>query len=596
MKFKFTYFAFLFVIWQFYLPLQVKAGKPPEKDTSVSTMPFGVYLTGIKKLSLYGQENVFAFWITKSGSISIAPISEFKNYGIPRRNPLSFFEQLTEIAIDDIPVSNSVYFYSDSLPYISSVATVGYFGRFLDSIPQAAGIKGLALNSSGVRFACIHNNQSNYLAKRDNAGKWITIPIVYAANTTESNYFLWFFYAAVVIAALILILILKNNATKREIDSRKEKSETLEEIRLFKDSPLTLADKPQITEVENAILRIIRNPRTPLPMSIVINGTWGSGKSSIMNRVKETLDNNAEDKDRFITSWFNVWHQQNETSLLNAFLLKIINTYEQRFYRNGFQQSLGFRLKLLRTRFLKQAWNKQFLTVLSVAFIIYFFLLFLGWMLYPFFPQRLNFIKSLCVNSDKLFSNENLKVLGGLVVTVISLLFINAESKSSIGVLVNLISQKGFKLDAENADPGFREKFRKQYWEIMDAVGGKKLVVFVDDLDRIGGDKIFEMLEAINFISDIASKPDDAVTDSPNTYFVLGMYTQEVAKNLGKKLSEINGTDIPDDGKQEEKNSLFIKKGMRYIEKMVQLSVSVPFNTAQLKELNSEPFSSQNQS
>jgi hypothetical protein len=86
-----------------------------------------------------------------------------------------------------------------------------------------------------------------------------------------------------------------------------------------------------------------------------------------------------------------------------------------------------------------------------------------------------------------------------------------------------------------------------------------------------------ELLEGINFISDIASRPPEAGSTLPNTIFVLGMHTREVARLVGSQLNKINGAQSTPE-----------QSGMLYIEKMTQLVVTVPFdsdNSEQLKKL-----------
>jgi len=50
------------------------------------------------------------------------------------------------------------------------------------------------------------------------------------------------------------------------------------------------------------------------------------------------------------------------------------------------------------------------------------------------------------------------------------------------------------------AQTSFLEKFRKQYGEVVGALGKYRLAIFVDDLDRCRPDKIAEMLEAGNYL------------------------------------------------------------------------------------------------
>jgi hypothetical protein len=137
-----------------------------------------------------------------------------------------------------------------------------------------------------------------------------------------------------------------------------------------------------------------------------------------------------------------------------------------------------------------------------------------------------------------------------------------------------------FKIDSENQKPGYREKFKEDFWDVLKASDqSKKQVVFIDDIDRISGERILELLEAINFISDAASSPLNSNFESTtgkkatsNMIFVLSMATEEVARNLGEQLKKMNNS--PRDSQE---------LGLYYIEKMVQLVVSVPFDESNIK-------------
>lgn len=66
--------------------------------------------------------------------------------------------------------------------------------------------------------------------------------------------------------------------------------------------------------VAEAVSRFIQNPGSGLPFTIAIHGRWGSGKSSIMEMVREHLRGAG-----YSPLWFNAWHHQDE-NLLAALL------------------------------------------------------------------------------------------------------------------------------------------------------------------------------------------------------------------------------------------------------------------------------------
>ena len=120
-------------------------------------------------------------------------------------------------------------------------------------------------------------------------------------------------------------------------------------------------------------------------------------------------------------------------------------------------------------------------------------------------------------------------------------------------------------MEAAKEDPGFREKYKREFWEILEAAGDdKRYVVFVDDMDRINGSRLKDLMEGINFISDTASRPSQLSNAKASIFFVLGMSVDEVVYNLGK---ELNPNATPVDQKI---------YGAAFMQKMVDLVVQVP--------------------
>ena len=69
----------------------------------------------------------------------------------------------------------------------------------------------------------------------------------------------------------------------------------------FSDLPVD-SKKDDIFEVSNyvnALSAFIKECTTP--MTIAIQGTWGAGKTSLMNLIREELGNSVD------TIWFNTW-------------------------------------------------------------------------------------------------------------------------------------------------------------------------------------------------------------------------------------------------------------------------------------------------
>ena len=107
-------------------------------------------------------------------------------------------------------------------------------------------------------------------------------------------------------------------------------------------------DKLGFWPVSHALSRFLRNRNTEPPLTVAITGSWGSGKSSLMNFLKTEL---ASSGVRPI--WFNAWHHESEEEHLLAALLQNIRTQGVPPFLSidgGKFYGLRFRLSLLLNR------------------------------------------------------------------------------------------------------------------------------------------------------------------------------------------------------------------------------------------------------
>jgi Cdc6-like AAA superfamily ATPase len=554
-------------------------------DSALTIIAKQYNLTNVSAREKFGNDSSF-----KSKVLALA--TQFSNY-----NDTGLYASPTRIIANNAIINESeykVYFYGNS-KYIESTDTFMYASsgslyeryRNIDSINPAQQIKSIALANNNPSLAVIKNNSFNYLFKKSD-NQWNINPII-IDNLQQLNSNLIKIILLTIIVLFIVCIIyfitrlrVANNNIQQVIG---KPAGAIENALLTKsEKPIGLQNQDLLgfEELENAVVSIIKNPQTELPLSIVINGSWGSGKTSMMNRIKERLEKDNEKSERFITTWFNVWHLQEENSLLSTFLLNIIDAYERDY-------TSVFRLQLAIKRFVKLPAMKQMgfgfaVAIIGSLLLLIIFSLFPSlqtWSLMPdliiyYYFQLQNFYDGIILTD--FFKKNNTLIT--IIIAVFSYIFLNRQfMPSGLSAFFELLPKNNFSFDVEKSPPGYREKFKKDYWEIVD-VGkqGKRLVVFIDDIDRISGDKIRELLEGINFISDIASRPADVSSKAPNTVFVLGMYMSEVAKNLGAQLEKINGSEVHDEKKA-------ITLGNRYLDKMVQLVVPVPFDKKN-KQLN----------
>lgn len=84
-------------------------------------------------------------------------------------------------------------------------------------------------------------------------------------------------------------------------------------------------DQFGIAPFENGLIRFIENTSTPI--TIALQGEWGSGKTSLMNSLKNELGDNDKDNSPFFSVWLNTWEyalmKDAETTLMEI-IVKLI--------------------------------------------------------------------------------------------------------------------------------------------------------------------------------------------------------------------------------------------------------------------------------
>lgn len=96
-------------------------------------------------------------------------------------------------------------------------------------------------------------------------------------------------------------------------------------LEICNDSAIDSAEQFNFESYVKAFEEIITNPENETPLSIVINGRWGCGKTSLMKTLKKKLETNLEntDKRKIKTIWFNAWKYSNTDQLLASLVREI---------------------------------------------------------------------------------------------------------------------------------------------------------------------------------------------------------------------------------------------------------------------------------
>jgi photosystem II stability/assembly factor-like uncharacterized protein len=315
------------------------------------------------------------------------------------------------------------------------------------------------------------------------------------------------------------------------------------------DSPVTSPSQDLLgrASLANRLFRFLSNSNTKPPFCLSIEAPWGHGKSSIMGMLESLLTTQKT----AATVWFNAWHHRKEDSLL-AFLLEAIK-------KQSVPKDLAwinFARKLL---WLRAQTPLGLLFLLGLGFVCCLFYFratptdlppwldayepwlkkYKAWRdsyqptlehflaLAALFPGYQILLKSFRIDPEKL-----------LTATKDSLRLADLRGKTDV-----------------------RAGFLEELSTVIQCLPGKRLVIFLDDLDRCPPDHIVEMLEAVNFLS-----------GASNCIFVLGIDRHYVETAVGLHYEKIAAARSPKLDPTTARNA-FAKS---YLEKIINITVGLP--------------------
>lgn len=213
------------------------------------------------------------------------------------------------------------------------------------------------------------------------------------------------------------------------------------------------------------------------PMTIAIQGDWGSGKTSMMNMIREQIQGNV------IPIWFNTW-QFSQFEMQSFLAISLLNNFLEELGEQDFGKRIMAKI------------GRGFLNVAKGAMVV----------------------ATEKVVGETIAGNVNDAMGGG-----------PAELAQEVKELKSRIEK------------AVQERLKKE--------NKSRLVVFIDDLDRLAPEKAVELLEVLKLFLDV-----------PNCIFVLAVDYAVVMQGLEKKFGKSVG-DV---------------KGKSFFDKIIQLPFTVP--------------------
>ena len=362
-------------------------------------------------------------------------------------------------------------------------------------------------------------------------------------------------------------------------------------------APALKSDKPiqdlnQASDAQKDIVKrisaFVRNPDASAPLTFAITGKWGTGKSSLMRLIQEKMR-----KYNAPCVWFNAWHHQNETHLFASLMESIrrdaVIANSLSFHQ--FASNLDFRLNLVRVRFLDRP-----VAVLVAGLVLTALLIFTVWSFQWAFTS---YGQQAPATSDNGFAQPEL----ALIETFESLSPFFVALVSFMLTLVSIVSNfnplKGFGIKPASLlrtsrrwiqfprfrdRLSFRDQFGRAFGEVCSALGARRLVIIIDDLDRCRPDQVVEILEAVNFLTSNGECFVFLGIDEHQVNHAVGLHYSEIAEQMQvhKQADHDNGKEggrtpkgsgVMNDAERMAARQSYAK---HYLQKLINVSIPVP--------------------
>jgi tetratricopeptide (TPR) repeat protein len=308
-----------------------------------------------------------------------------------------------------------------------------------------------------------------------------------------------------------------------------------------------ISDKPSAVDALDfnpyvkGLATLISAPETETPITISITGSWGSGKTSLMQLLEREVYDQARKRKAFDLKclWVNVWQVSQQGEGGQALLQALFTEVRARL---GLFRRVVFDWYLLRDRIDVNALIRQVLVNSYRALIVIAPLLFVR------FIDQSHFRAA---GVDETRASQSVALLLALWL-VVKPMIEAAREKVSLD-LGAILKDAPYEIKV-SALQKLQAHFRRLVTEWVGKNG--RIAVFIDDLDRCPPDKIAEVLEALKLF---------ATTEG--CVYVLGLDQDIVARSIQVRYKDITGG--ADGGTMP-------LEGVRYLEKIIQIPFILP--------------------
>ena len=326
------------------------------------------------------------------------------------------------------------------------------------------------------------------------------------------------------------------------------------------DRPIrTGEDALQREPIANALSDVLRNPASEPPLTVAITGDWGQGKSSLMNLVKENLQEH-----NYKAVWFNAWHHQKERHMFASLMQSICEqAVPSLFTRPG----LRFYGRLILRRLIRHPFWTVLLLILSVLCLVL-------WMRANWLFDVIELLPGL----DRIDALKDRNIVLSVILFLTSFpypawkAFVPDLKRVKPGYLI-AAAAKAVRPKTFGDQLGFRHRFREALREVVEAMKPYRMVIIIDDLDRCRPEHVVDTLEAINYLA-----------DAGDCYVVMGIAREQVIRCVGLRFKEIahEVSVVSSDGgrnSDSKGDTGRLKRAdyaRQYLEKIINLEVRIP--------------------
>lgn len=325
----------------------------------------------------------------------------------------------------------------------------------------------------------------------------------------------------------------------------------------------TLGFKPYV----EAVAVFLTHSETHPPLTLSVEGAWGSGKSSFMLQLEDCIKAKGGK-----TVWFNAWRHDKEEELWAAFALDFTSKLAATVPR---WKRWLLHLKLSSLRFdWRRGWFQvtKFLVLsvvfLYVSFSVAKFVASADSPFHQFFSPSVTRGpgEAPTPKLEEILLTSVLKV-GGLAAYLLLGFALVRKVAEVIGNPLRIELTRYMQDPKYEARAAFVETFHSDFDRLVRTYAENcRVFVFVDDLDRCEVPKAAELMQALNLL----------ISDSAPVFYILGLDREKIAAGLAAKYEKLLPYLSSETGGAASSGAAGTEFGYTYLEKFIQLPFLVP--------------------